>query len=127
MDFTGLQVISACSSFCSHSPAGLFFFQAEDGIRGADVTGVQTCALPIWPGRVGVSRRLSSTIRSATALVRMGRRLHLGDLWCLVVVVSRFRGAKRHSARGSRDDWRRPLAALRYFSFAQLSLAPRGS
>src|SRR6266498_471527 len=26
----------------------LFFFQAEDGIRDADVTGVQTCALPIW-------------------------------------------------------------------------------
>src|SRR6266498_5726331 len=26
---------------------GLFFFQAEDGIRDADVTGVQTCALPI--------------------------------------------------------------------------------
>src|SRR3989442_3534138 len=25
----------------------LFFFQAEDGIRDADVTGVQTCALPI--------------------------------------------------------------------------------
>src|SRR3989442_11798771 len=24
-----------------------FFFQAEDGIRDADVTGVQTCALPI--------------------------------------------------------------------------------
>src|SRR6266498_4961005 len=26
-----------------------FFFQAEDGIRDADVTGVQTCALPIYP------------------------------------------------------------------------------
>src|SRR3989442_3063504 len=26
---------------------GIFFFQAEDGIRDADVTGVQTCALPI--------------------------------------------------------------------------------
>src|SRR2546430_1879200 len=25
-----------------------FFFQAEDGIRGLTVTGVQTCALPIW-------------------------------------------------------------------------------
>src|SRR3989442_5230301 len=25
-----------------------FFFQAEDGIRDADVTGVQTCALPIY-------------------------------------------------------------------------------
>src|SRR6266496_5130647 len=29
-------------------PAALsFFFQAEDGIRDLDVTGVQTCALPI--------------------------------------------------------------------------------
>src|SRR5207249_5224897 len=25
-----------------------FFFQAEDGIRARNVTGVQTCALPIW-------------------------------------------------------------------------------
>src|SRR3712207_6933106 len=25
----------------------IFFFQAEDGIRDIDVTGVQTCALPI--------------------------------------------------------------------------------
>src|SRR5207245_3605595 len=41
-----------------------FFFRAEDGIRDATVTGVQTCALPIFrelgrevlgdrPGRVG--------------------------------------------------------------------------
>src|SRR5687768_18486818 len=27
-----------------------FFFQAEDGIRGVAVTGVQTCALPICTG-----------------------------------------------------------------------------
>src|SRR6267143_2893365 len=26
----------------------VFFFQAEDGIRAGTVTGVQTCALPIW-------------------------------------------------------------------------------
>src|SRR5207248_4946355 len=26
-----------------------FFFQAEDGIRDRTVTGVQTCALPIFP------------------------------------------------------------------------------
>ena len=25
-----------------------FFFQAEDGIRDVAMTGVQTCALPIW-------------------------------------------------------------------------------
>src|SRR5699024_11706979 len=28
--------------------ARCFFFQAEDGIRDRNVTGVQTCALPIW-------------------------------------------------------------------------------
>src|SRR5207253_4266672 len=28
-----------------------FFFQAEDGIRDGHVTGVQTCALPIWRQR----------------------------------------------------------------------------
>ena len=27
---------------------GVFFFQAEDGIRDRLVTGVQTCALPIY-------------------------------------------------------------------------------
>src|SRR3712207_8865898 len=30
-----------------------FFFQAEDGIRDIGVTGVQTCALPIFAGDVG--------------------------------------------------------------------------
>src|SRR6266699_4745636 len=36
--------------FFSYRKKGIlmfFFFQAEDGIRDADVTGVQTCALPI--------------------------------------------------------------------------------
>src|SRR3712207_6951311 len=28
----------------------VFFFQAEDGIRDIGVTGVQTCALPIYSG-----------------------------------------------------------------------------
>src|SRR2546428_4908138 len=31
-----------------HQVSFLFFFQAEDGIRDLIVTGVQTCALPIW-------------------------------------------------------------------------------
>src|SRR5437773_12260401 len=34
-----------------------FFFQAEDGIRDRDVTGVQTCALPISRKRVRDSER----------------------------------------------------------------------
>src|SRR5256885_6966158 len=32
-----------------------FFFQAEDGIRDYKVTGVQTCALPIFPSSPGGS------------------------------------------------------------------------
>src|SRR5258708_23720155 len=34
----------------SKSVCFFFFFQAEDGIRDDLVTGVQTCALPIWSG-----------------------------------------------------------------------------
>src|SRR3989475_2277726 len=36
---------------------GVFFFQAEDGIRYLTVTGVQTCALPI-SGHSGIHIRL---------------------------------------------------------------------
>src|SRR5437762_6555459 len=34
----------------SPPPSLFFFFQAEDGIRDTSVTGVQTCALPIFVG-----------------------------------------------------------------------------
>src|SRR5690625_1719788 len=34
-----------------------FFFQAEDGIRDGHVTGVQTCALPIYTKRPATRRR----------------------------------------------------------------------
>src|SRR5260370_9399509 len=32
-----------------------FFFQAEDGIRDSSVTGVQTCALPIYTAASAIS------------------------------------------------------------------------
>src|SRR3712207_7728096 len=41
-------VILACLEF-------FFFFQAEDGIRDIGVTGVQTCALPIFTVTVCVA------------------------------------------------------------------------
>ena len=43
-----------------------FFFQAEDGIRVADVTGVQTCALPI-------STRYCACISSRSEERRVGK------------------------------------------------------
>src|SRR2546430_11677442 len=35
-----------------------FFFQAEDGIRDLTVTGVQTCALPIYQRSLSRDQRL---------------------------------------------------------------------
>src|SRR5260370_26920251 len=42
-------------------PRLIFFFQAEDGIRDSSVTGVQTCALPIWPRAWAVGLRRLAT------------------------------------------------------------------
>src|SRR5207249_7255613 len=59
-----------------------FFFQAEDGIRDRNVTGVQTCALPILSRPLvirctnrmgirvpaGITRSADSSARSASAI-----------------------------------------------------------
>src|SRR5438034_6476520 len=62
-----------------------FFFQAEDGIRDHCVTGVQTCALPIWErGARGASRRLQRLVDCRLELavelhsLRVGKRQDLG-------------------------------------------------
>src|SRR5699024_3203548 len=48
-----VTVVKIC--FC------LLFFQAEDGIRDRNVTGVQTCALPIYFfRRYGIRRRMDA-------------------------------------------------------------------
>src|SRR5207249_7827201 len=44
-----------------------FFFQAEDGIRDRNVTGVQTCALPIFPAS-HLAHERQTPDRSAGAL-----------------------------------------------------------
>src|SRR5947207_8634114 len=48
---------------------GFFFFQAEDGIRDHCVTGVQTCALPIFGWMFGRIRRVMATTRSHASAV----------------------------------------------------------
>src|SRR5207249_7581187 len=46
-----------------------FFFQAEDGIRDRNVTGVQTCALPIFLPQTTAAQgqRLADRVRRTTA------------------------------------------------------------
>src|SRR5439155_13084100 len=52
--------------------SGIFFFQAEDGIRDGHVTGVQTCALPICAA-AALRRRTSSTSSSLTDRLHSNR------------------------------------------------------
>src|SRR5436190_18682845 len=51
----------------------IFFFQAEDGIRDHCVTGVQTCALPIWCGPT-LSRTALRTYQTKSHCLRLGHR-----------------------------------------------------
>src|SRR5205085_7266705 len=66
----------------------IFFFQAEDGIRDLTVTGVQTCALPIFsgppctPGKTLRSRAFAYDSRHSTRPPRGPRRV-----LCVVVVT----------------------------------------
>src|SRR5438309_6461923 len=66
-----------------------FFFQAEDGIRDGTVTGVQTCALPIYNG--GYSPRLHCAFAFSSG--RKGVRP-----WFAIVVASAARQEKNSSS-----------------------------
>src|SRR5438270_10245186 len=89
---------------CQLTP--FFFFQAEDGIRDLTVTGVQTCALPIWqrPDRTRAGRRatasassgLSRQTRPTTAIRTPGRSGRCRVIWRAVS----SRTATLHSATG---------------------------
>src|SRR5207302_6321281 len=65
-----------------------FFFQAEDGIRDFHVTGVQTCALPIYASIWKIFSALAVDDYDLHALtplvspVRLGKwREHADDSW----------------------------------------------
>src|SRR2546430_9789457 len=59
----------------SSLPVYVFFFQAEDGIRDLTVTGVQTCALPIFLRVVpaDVLPPVVSNVCSAARLLRLAQ------------------------------------------------------
>ena len=73
-----------------------FFFQAEDGIRDWSVTGVQTCALPIWavqkPG--ALPQRKPGSIKSGALPQR-----ELGS------IKSRGRSEERRVGKECRSRW----------------------
>src|SRR6266496_1731528 len=96
-----------------------FFFQAEDGIRDLYVTGVQTCALPIWPPAApGTGRPPHSRSRGASRgpppLVAAGSAVVGGDQAVPVAIgeatglATRPEAAQTTSGPGSRRPSTRP-------------------
>src|SRR5256885_4940825 len=75
-----------------------FFFQAEDGIRDYKVTGVQTCALPIWNDEAQRGK-----IPEQIALDELHERRGVG------VDVMRAGGVEIRIARGGDVDHRRDI------------------
>src|SRR5256885_7952315 len=59
-----------------------FFVKAEEGIRVYKVTGVQTCALPIWPDPLSARFVRHSTVPESGS--RLGRDVSCVDLLAAV-------------------------------------------
>src|SRR5437868_1661802 len=68
----GERVVGGVAGRCD------FFFQAEDGIRDRNVTGVQTCALPISPSSTCSFSKLGGVTPSAS---KMSTCLKVFDRW----------------------------------------------
>src|SRR5699024_12221309 len=56
-----------------------FFFQAEDGIRDRNVTGVQTCALPILGRRLATESAELGADDGKVLCGNLGESRHLGE------------------------------------------------
>src|SRR2546427_12232811 len=91
-----------------------FFFQAEDGIRDLTVTGVQTCALPIyiaeivakWTG-IPVTKMLESERERLTRLEAELERRVVGQPEALAAVANAVR-----RARAGLQDPNRPTGSF---------------
>src|SRR3712207_6928740 len=95
---------------------GGFFFQAEDGIRDIGVTGVQTCALPIYwsfahRARTGFKREypMFLVINGLTLLMGLGivafarYGLDLTSAWALQ--GANLRSEERRVGKECRSRW----------------------
>src|SRR5688572_31529187 len=70
-----------------------FFFQAEDGIRDLTVTGVQTCALPIFRlpvtlELVVLSMAVAIAIAVPAAVVASVRQNTWGDYTAMIIALA---------------------------------------
>src|SRR5215211_8930740 len=85
----------------------LFFFQAEDGIRDHCVTGVQTCALPIYRFREPSASSLDDPAQVEQARVprRIDERQRLVDQAASAIDLARFPAGLRRRSEAPASRW----------------------
>src|SRR2546430_5589740 len=92
-----------------------FFFQAEDGIRDLTVTGVQTCALPIFKMEVERKRRQHEAfLAEVTKIVEDKMSEHgipcqtearIKRLYSIYVKLKKQRSEERRVGKECRSRW----------------------
>src|SRR2546427_8106659 len=87
-----------------------FFFQAEDGIRDLTVTGVQTCALPIFTSKRNVFNSFVAGIQNVdgmladVALIRAGSYIG-ADFEIMSSEAIQRRSEERRVGKECRSRW----------------------
>src|SRR5258708_13212779 len=81
----------------------VFFVQGEDGIRDDLVTGVQTCALPIWAPRTDPVRGPPRLLLGARTRVAHGDALDQGRARLRLRLDGRGRGLRGDRAPRSEE------------------------
>src|SRR3712207_8870011 len=93
--------MSLISDFC--------FFQAEDGIRDIGVTGVQTCALPIYTAAASTCpKRLSiqpQNTPNASPLANVMRKEGTGATSACNTIRKHERSEERRVGKECRSRW----------------------
>src|SRR5437016_9463404 len=120
------SVFSSCGQLCCAHIVSMsliyadfvFFFQAEDGIRDWSVTGVQTCALPIFaPRMTGLPRPVSSPVSdrpsekpmltpAPSAVARPAMNAYR-VLWVASAIEKIGRSEERRVGKECRSGWSR--------------------
>src|SRR5258708_10725595 len=107
----GSSGLSSCGSSMQLCSFFFFFFQAEDGIRDDLVTGVQTCALPIYfqnataavPGR---DLRRDPLFRAFFIFQQpVEGQWHSGNLRATAIPVAETRSEERRVGKECRSRW----------------------
>src|SRR5256885_11644687 len=94
-EYEDIEIIVVCCCF--------FFFQAEDGIRDYKVTGVQTCALPIYGLCTVRQWRWKSSISMPGLRFTMQTSLMTGSSRCAGPGITTSSSSVRIQTRPSRS------------------------